>query len=178
MVAWPLRRTKEVSADTAHPPAAPPPHADTRPSYQTERTLTNDNLSKPSRWQVKRATRTRLIFALLTSFFLLITVIFLILVEIGDTYIQPVLTSIWFIKLDLSNIVPASVPDAVLLNTIAQTLGLHDFYTVGLWNFCEGYLGEGTTYCSHPEALYWFNPVQILLDELLAGATSMFTMSP
>jgi hypothetical protein len=56
-------------------------------------------------------------------------------------------------------------------NSLARSLGLHDFYQVGLWDFCEGYMDEGITYCSHPRALYWFNPVEILLNELLSGAT-------
>jgi len=30
---------------------------------------------------------------------------------------------------------------------------------------------RGITYCSPPETLYWFNPVAVLLNELLAGAT-------
>jgi hypothetical protein len=30
---------------------------------------------------------------------------------------------------------------------------------------------RGITYCSPPVNLYWFNPVEILLNELLAGAT-------
>lgn len=29
-----------------------------------------------------------------------------------------------------------------LSNSIARTLGLHDFYQVGLWNYCEGYDDE------------------------------------
>jgi hypothetical protein len=57
------------------------------------------------------------------------------------------------------------------VSSLARSLGLHDFYQVGLWNFCEGYNGEGITYCSTPVSLYWFNPVEILLSELLAGAT-------
>ncbi|KAF9886126.1 hypothetical protein FE257_012061 [Aspergillus nanangensis] len=74
-------------------------------------------------------------------------------------------------KIDLSNIVPLSVPNAVLINSIARSIGLHDFYQVGLWNFCEGYNDSGISHCSKPETLYWFNPVKILLSELLAGAT-------
>jgi hypothetical protein len=35
-----------------------------------------------------------------------------------------------------------NVPNAVLINSIARTIGLHDFYQVGLWNFCEGYQDE------------------------------------
>lgn len=132
-------------------------------------------LTKP---QLKRATRTRKTWALLTSFFLFIAVIFLILLQISGTYNKTLLRDWYFIRLDLSNVVPSSVPNFALINTIAQTLGLHDFYQVGLWNFCEGYRGEGVTYCSPPETLYWFNPVEILRNELLAGASSEYPSPP
>ena len=125
-----------------------------------------------SKYQIHRATHTRKTFAILTSLFLFISVIFLILVETGGTYKKSVIRNFYFIKLDLSHIVPASVPNSILINSIAQTLGLHDFYQVGLWGFCEGYNGQGVTYCSKPHMLYWFNPVQILRNELLAGASS------
>lgn len=58
---------------------------------------------------------------------------------IGNTYPRAVLNSIYFFKLDLADIIPMSVPNAALINSIAQSIGLHDFYQVGLWNFCEGY---------------------------------------
>lgn len=125
--------------------------------------------------QLKRATRTRKIWALATSFFLFIAVIFLILVEISGTYNRHLLRDWYFIRLDLSNVVPSSVPNFALINTIAQTLGLHDFYQVGLWGFCEGYVNEGVTFCSEPKTLYWFNPVEILRNELLAGASSKYS---
>lgn len=121
---------------------------------------------------IRRATRTRRIFAFLASFLFLLSLIFLILVEVGNLNAhRPVLSSIYFIKLDLSHIIPRSVPNSILINSIARTLGLHDFYQVGLWNFCEGY-GDEITSCSRPQKMYWFNPVEIILDELLAGATS------
>lgn len=111
---------------------------------------------------------------------------------IGNTHPRAVLDSIYFFKLDLADIIPTSVPNASLINSIAQSIGLHDFYQVGLWNFCEGYINEyarppfsppflythtnharhrGITYCSKPQTLYWFNPVEILTSELLSGAT-------
>ena len=31
--------------------------------------------------------------------------------------------------------------------------------------------GRGVTYCSPPQRFYWFNPVEVLVSELLAGAT-------
>ncbi|KAL8687241.1 MAG: hypothetical protein Q9218_006530 [Villophora microphyllina] len=128
--------------------------------------MTTDPTSKSP----AKASRTRRIYAFLSSFLFLISLIFLILVEVGNTRSRPVLNSIYFIKLDLSHIIPRSVPNAVLVNSIARTLGLHDFYQVGLWNFCEGY-GNEITSCSKPRTMYWFNPIEIILNELLAGAT-------
>ncbi|KAJ5777506.1 hypothetical protein N7520_000752 [Penicillium odoratum] len=105
------------------------------------------------------------------SLFYLIAFIFLILVEIANTSNKPVLRDTYFLYLDLSNIIPVSVPNAVLINSIAQSIGLHDFYQVGLWNFCEGYDGQGITHCSKPKTLYAFNPVEIIVNELLSGAS-------
>lgn len=106
------------------------------------------------------------------AFLYLVAWIFLVLVVIGNVSNKPVIRSTYFLYLDLSDIIPVSVPNAVLINSIAQSIGLHDFYTVGLWNFCEGYLGQGITHCSKPETLYAFNPVDIILNELLSGASS------
>lgn len=139
------------------------------PSSSVDASPPNDgHLSQP---KIKAATRTRLIFSLLTSALFFIALIFLILVEIGNTRgNKPVLGSIYFMKLDLSHIIPLSVPNASLINSIARTLGLHDFYQVGLWNYCVGY-GNEITECSKPVTMYWFDPVSIILSELLAGAT-------
>jgi SUR7/PalI family len=108
---------------------------------------------------------------ILASLCHLLALIFLILVCIGNLDSRPVLRSIYFLKIDLSNIIPRSVPNAVLINSIARSIGLHDFYQVGLWNFCEGFNDVGITFCSPHQRLYWFNPVKILVNELLAGAT-------
>ena len=127
----------------------------------------------PSKSTIKAATRTRLIFSLLTSFLFLVSLVFTILVEVGNTSAdhRHITGSIYFIKLDLSHIIPQAVPQAQLINSIARTIGLHDFYQVGLWNYCEGYNND-ISGCSTPKTLYWFNPVDIILSELLAGATS------
>ncbi|EME44788.1 hypothetical protein DOTSEDRAFT_72287 [Dothistroma septosporum NZE10] len=135
----------------------------------SDKTLTND--FEPTKQQVKRAIRTRFYWSLVSSFLLLISVVFIILVEVGDTKVSSIRDKIYFIRLDLSNIIPVAVPNAVLINSIAQSLGLHDFYTVGLWGYCEGYNGQGVTMCSKPQTLYWFNPVEIIQSQLLAGAT-------
>lgn len=72
-----------------------------------------------------------------------ITIPFLILVLIGNTRINhPALTDIFFFKLDVSQIIPIAVANSKLLNSVARSLGLHDFYQVGLWNFCEGFNDE------------------------------------
>jgi len=120
---------------------------------------------------IKRATRVRKGFAISASVAYLIAWVFLVLIIIGNLYDRPVLRDVYFFKLDLADIVPMSAPSASLVNSIAQSIGLHDFYQVGLWNFCEGYRGVGITYCSKPQNLYWFNPVEILMSELLYGAT-------
>lgn len=106
-----------------------------------------------------------------TSICYLLSLVFLILVCIGNINGKAVIKSTYFLKIDLANVIPASVPNAALINSVARSIGLHDFYQVGLWSFCEGYNDQGITYCSSPKPLYWFNPVQIILNELLAGAT-------
>lgn len=146
-----------------------------RASEDTAVATTTTDLSKQ---QVKRATRTRKTWALITSFFLFVALVFLILVQIAGVRNKPIIKNWYFIKFDFSNVVPSSVPNFALINTIAQTLGLHDFYQVGLWGFCEGYKGQGVTFCSEPQTLYWFNPVEIIRNELLAGASSESLCDP
>lgn len=114
----------------------------------------------------------------LRVFLHLVAWIFLLLVVIGNLSDAPVLRNTYFLNINLANIVPVSVPNASLINSIARTIGLHDFYQVGMWNFCEGYMNTGITHCSEPESLYYFNPVHIILSELLAGATSTYPFPP
>lgn len=106
-----------------------------------------------------------------TALMYLLALVFLILVQIGNINNKAIIRNTYFLKIDLANIIPASVPNAVFINSIAQSIGLHDFYQVGLWNFCEGYARQGITHCSPTQTLYWFNPVEIILNELLAGAS-------
>ncbi|KAK4190647.1 SUR7/PalI family-domain-containing protein [Podospora australis] len=143
-------------------------YASTGPSTPVSNDYRNNSTSKET---IRAATKTRRIFALTATFAYIVSWIFLVLVMIGNTYPKAVLDSIYFFKLDLADIIPMSIPNASLINSIAQSIGLHDFYQVGLWNFCEGYIYQGITYCSPPQRLYWFNPVEIIMSELLAGAT-------
>ncbi|KAG6035433.1 hypothetical protein E4U19_007519 [Claviceps sp. Clav32 group G5] len=100
----------------------------------------------------------------------LISLPFLILVLIGNTHDVAVLRDLYFFQLDVSQIIPIAVSNAKLLNSVARSLGLYDFYQVGVWNYCEGYFDNGIAYCSPPETFFWFNPVEILVGQLLAGA--------
>ncbi|EGD86642.2 hypothetical protein H113_05198 [Trichophyton rubrum MR1459] len=116
---------------------------------------------------------------ILHSLIYFVAFVMLLLVQIGNLSDRLVLRDIYFLKIDLSNIIPLTVPNAVLINSIARTIGLHDFYQVGLWGFCEGYGdGSGITRCSKPKPTYAFNPVEIITSELLAGATKTLLIIP
>ncbi|KAF2791110.1 hypothetical protein K505DRAFT_281348 [Melanomma pulvis-pyrius CBS 109.77] len=84
---------------------------------------------------------------------------------------------LYFFKADTSDFIDN--PDAVkVLNDVnidnnllqalqgaAQNAKLKDFYTVGLWNYCEGDQDkdgkETITFCSPRKANFWFNPVDV-----------------
>lgn len=128
--------------------------------------------SSPDQPLARRSASTVLWHRLIRSFLYLLAWIFLVLVVVGNIRNKPVMRQTYFLYLDLSNIIAVSIPNPVLVDSIARSIGLHDFYQVGLWNFCQGYKDQGITGCSHPKSLYAFNPVKILMNELLAGATS------
>ncbi|KAL2073242.1 hypothetical protein VTL71DRAFT_10566 [Oculimacula yallundae] len=138
------------------------------PEDTSERTLTPTYTPGVD---IKKATLTRKIWIMISCFCFFVSVIFLLLTIIGNINNKPVIQNTYFYSLDLTNIIPASANDIMLVNSLARSLGLHDFYQVGLWNFCEGYNDEGITYCSPTRARFWFNPVEVLLNELLSGAT-------
>jgi len=120
---------------------------------------------------LRESTKHRKRFAIFTSIAFLIALVFLILVQIGNLSNMHVLGDLYFFKLDVSNIVVKGLPQNHPSGTAARQAGLHDFYQVGMWNFCEGYEDEGITACSKPMLMYWFNPIQILIDELMNGET-------
>ncbi|CCU78421.1 unnamed protein product [Blumeria hordei] len=159
-----INQDAEISAVHATPDAA---NKDT-----VEKAASSHDTHTPSGVNVKMATLMRKKWIAASSCLFALSLIFLILTIIGNTKNKPVIRSTYFLKLNLANIIPASTPaDIILVNSLARSLGLHDFYQVGLWNFCEGYNNEGISYCAKPKARFWFNPVEILLNELLSGAT-------
>jgi hypothetical protein len=64
--------------------------------------------------------------AIATAVLYFLTIIFLILVLIGNTSDRAVLRDIWFFQLDVSDIIPLSVENAQLLNSIARSLGVRN----------------------------------------------------
>lgn len=74
------------------------------------------------------------------------------------------------------------------LNDVAETLGVHDFYSAHVLNYCEGFFLPGAvpnttlsrgdidrnvTYCSNTTALYHFNPRDNLQQELDASGVDV-----
>ncbi|PYI05770.1 hypothetical protein BO78DRAFT_430305 [Aspergillus sclerotiicarbonarius CBS 121057] len=64
------------------------------------------------------------------------------------------------------------------LEEIEKEYNIADFYTIGLWGYCEGNITNSSTYhttnCSKPEAEFWFNPLDVwnLEDTGLENALS------
>lgn len=51
-----------------------------------------------------------------------------------------------------------------IFQSVNSTVHLKDFYTVSLWNYCDGTITGGvsrTDFCSKPAAQYWFDPIQV-----------------
>lgn len=93
-----------------------------------------------------KARRNTTIFA---GLLYLVSLPFLLLVLLGNTHNTAVLRDLYFFRLNVAQIIPIAVSNANLLNSVARSLGLHDFYQFGLWNFCEGYLDTCVT-ASYP----------------------------
>ena len=73
--------------------------------------------------------------------------------------------------MNTTDIIPNTVPESDTFNSIAEDIGLHDFYQNSMWGYCEGYNPNNVTSCSTPTTLYTFDIVQIFQDQLLAGYT-------
>ncbi|KAL2845079.1 SUR7/PalI family-domain-containing protein [Aspergillus pseudodeflectus] len=89
--------------------------------------------------------------------------------------------NLYFLRVNFSNFTALSDPESIdkiqlrnstsveYLSTAlhkAQKGGeLKDFYSVGLWSYCEGEVADNgsyeTTYCSKPRPKFWFNPLDI-----------------
>ena len=78
------------------------------------------------------------------------------------------------------------------INSLAQILGVHDFYSAHIMNFCEGYYVPGpmpnatvekgsiyrnVTECSNKTAMYHFNPTNTLSKELNESTNGLVDLS-
>ncbi|MCJ1355367.1 MAG: hypothetical protein MMC33_005358 [Icmadophila ericetorum] len=116
----------------------------------------------------------RRFFAFFTAFLFFAATAMLILIQIGSLSNKHVLTEIYFFKMDLSHIVASDSQKHIHSRDVATSAGLHDFYQVGMWNFCTGNYPKGITECSKPKLMFWFNPVQTIISELKKGASVEF----
>ncbi len=93
---------------------------------------------------------------------------------------KPVLRDLYFVRINSSSIkVGGDAAIGALVTSLAQSVGLADFYSSGLWNSCNGKFinktktdtGFNITSCTKPSIDYYFNPVQTLEQQLLQGYT-------
>lgn len=167
--------------------------------------------SKKAQKAITRAARAKilptptLILLILTLIFTLAALALTVLVHLASTSAN---FPLYFLRLDLRTIFPSEIQNSQLITSIAQSIGLRDFYQIGLWSFCSGYFhpdiipGINTSsalletekievqqgfdpigtvftskgdprigYCSEPKVGWWFDPVEIISGDVLAGAT-------
>ncbi|OLL22360.1 SUR7 family protein pun1 [Neolecta irregularis DAH-3] len=113
----------------------------------------------------------RTVFTLLPLVMSVLATICLVFVMVGDTKPSNPSHNIYFLRVNTTNIVATKAPASVSVSTIARSIGLHDFYTVGLWGYCQGDLISNTITCSDPHAFYNFNPIDIFQQQVLKGYT-------
>ena len=96
---------------------------------------------------------------------------FSILVLLGGTSSTPnsFINSVYFIKINTTEIVSSSIPASGIINSVAQKIGIQNFYTASLWSYCEGNIDGVRTFCSPPTTLYQFDPIKIISQQLFSG---------
>ncbi|ORY87782.1 actin cortical patch SUR7/pH-response regulator pali [Protomyces lactucae-debilis] len=87
---------------------------------------------------------------------------------------SPGVRGLYYMRLDTRNIVAASAtPFSAIINSVASQLGLMDYYQAALWTYCSGPSKNGSfespTRCTPSSTSFWFNPVQIIQDDLYVG---------
>lgn len=95
----------------------------------------------------------------------------IILVGLGCTSKGSTVDNFYFAKLDLKNLSTDSLKIDKGLNPFTKALqqadaagNIHDFYIIGLWNYCYGDYVNGdykVTTCTPRETKFWFNPVEV-----------------
>ncbi|EFR04459.1 integral membrane protein [Nannizzia gypsea CBS 118893] len=98
------------------------------------------------------------------------TLVCLALVGLG-CYNTSTLTDVYFAKVDMKDINTSPSGLNKQLQPLAHGLeqakakgDLHDFYIVGMWNYCYGDHKDGAdkvTHCSPRQSKFWFNPAEV-----------------
>ncbi|CAK7201176.1 hypothetical protein SEUCBS139899_003879 [Sporothrix eucalyptigena] len=134
--------------------------------------------TNPSPQQIWIETRARRYLIAVCCVLYLVSTILLIVAQTGSTNNSRSSTSIFLFRFNLSVLFDSSssgtdfnATDLALADAISESLGLYNYYQVGLWGYCEGDSVNDFTSCSRPQAFYWFNPVAILLSEMLNTST-------
>ncbi|CAK7216327.1 hypothetical protein SCUCBS95973_002775 [Sporothrix curviconia] len=131
----------------------------------------------PSPRQIWIATRIRRYLTGICCALYLIATVLLIVAQTGSTNARQPSTDIFLFRFNLSVLFDESygsglnISDLALSEATADSLGLHNYYQAGLWGYCVGDSVSDFTSCSRPRLFYWFNPVAILLSEMLNTST-------
>ncbi|RUS21704.1 actin cortical patch SUR7/pH-response regulator pali [Endogone sp. FLAS-F59071] len=86
---------------------------------------------------------------LLASFLSFVALLLQLLAILGDVSTR--ISTIYYFRLDLTQ------SGNSFTTSIEHQLGDPDFVTFGLFGFCEGYYGQGVTFCSPPTIGYDFD---------------------
>ena len=118
------------------------------------------------------------------------SVVLTLLVILGSTRNINVLNDLYFFKLDLSSVTTKTISgldqtgiSSTLIDEAVRAalseLGIADFYTAGLWGYCEGSIDSSNatnvTACSTPEAMWWMD-VQKILDDSINNTSVNITL--
>ncbi|CAK7267481.1 hypothetical protein SEPCBS119000_002571 [Sporothrix epigloea] len=127
----------------------------------------------PPQGEIWLATRFRRYLIVICCALYLVATILLIVAQTGSTSKSRPSTDIFLYRFNLSVLFDnsygsaANVSDSALSSAKTESLGLHNYYQVGLWGYCVGDSASAFSSCSRPQAFYWFDPVAILLSEML-----------
>lgn len=85
----------------------------------------------------------------------------------GSTKNMNPVNQIYMFRLNVTDINLSSVFSGVSIQ--ASDIGLSDIYSIGMWGYCKGDNDNGNYQvknCSSPKAMYLFDPVKILSEDL------------
>ncbi|CCH45758.1 putative membrane protein [Wickerhamomyces ciferrii] len=124
----------------------------------------------------------RFIVVLIPLIFSLAALVLGALACAGSTKNASPINHIYEFKLDMTEV---DITKLITKNTIlgaftslsgvtisGSDIGLSDMYTIGQWGYCKGDYDDGEykpSKCSDPQAMYVFDPVKLLVEDLTSG---------